>query len=234
MPGILGLAALLIAPSLGMVAQTVPDQGFFEDSAVSLEVKTFALAVDPLAEKENGYVAWQPDSGRAVIIDPGAPSQEILEFIRGRRLKALAVLNTHGHADHCAGNCFLAARLSLPVYLERADRAIVSQVPGAACSLTPYPDGGLLVLDGWEIEVIRTPGHTPGSVCLKIGDVLFSGDTLFAGAVGKAEGLAGLRLEVRNIRRFLLVLPPSTRVFPGHGAATTIGAEKAFNPYLVQ
>ena len=146
----------------------------------------------------------------------------------------LAILNTHGHSDDCAGDCFLAAALSVPVFLDRADRTITSRVPGAECPITPYPDGRHLVLDGWEIEVIRTPGHTPGSVCLRIGETLFSGDTLFAGAIGKAEDQADLRLEVQNIRRSLLALPPSTRVFPGHGPATTIGAEKAFNPYLVE
>jgi len=221
-------------PVLGLFPQTVPDQGFFDDGTGSLEVKTFPLAIDRLAEKENCYVAWLPETSQAVVIDPGAPQAEILEFIRDRHLKVLAILNTHGHADHCAGDCFLAAKLSVPAYLDRADERIASLVAGTDCPLTPYPDDRRLALDGWEIEVIPTPGHTPGSVCLRIGETLFSGDTLFAGAIGKADSQADLGREVRNIRRSLLTLPPSTRVFPGHGPATTIGAEKAFNPYIIQ
>ncbi|MDD8012529.1 MAG: MBL fold metallo-hydrolase, partial [Acidobacteriota bacterium] len=115
-----------------------------------------------------------------------------------------------------------------------ADKKMASRVAGADCPIIPYPNDRFLILGGWEIEVIPAPGHTPGSVCLRIGEALFSGDTLFAGAIGKAEPQANLRLEVQNIRRFLLILPPTTRVFPGHGPATTIGAEKAFNPYLIQ
>lgn len=229
-----GLGALLLLWGMGLFSQTLPDQGFFEDETLSLEVKTFPVSIDQRVEKANCYVAWLPESRQAVVVDPGAPEAEILEFIRARRLKVLAILNTHGHADHCAGDSFLAARLSVPVYLHRADKEMASQVAGADGPITPYPDGQRLILDGWKIEVIPTPGHTPGSVCLRIGETLFSGDTLFAGAIGKAERQANLRLEVQNIRQSLMTLPPTTRVFPGHGPATTIGAEKAFNPYIIQ
>lgn len=236
---ILGLGALLVLQGLGLFSQTVPDQGFFEDGTISLEVKTFCLSIDKRLEKANCYVAWLPESRQAVVVDPGAAEAEILDFIQAHHLKVLAILNTHGHTDHCGGDSFLAAKLSVPVYLQKLDSAKVSRIAGANCPITFYPKDQRLILDGWEIKVIPTPGHTPGSVCLKIGETLFSGDTLFAGAIGKAEGNsksmreANLRLEVQNIREFLLTLPPNTRVFPGHGPATTIGAEKAFNPYII-
>jgi hydroxyacylglutathione hydrolase len=231
---ILGLGALLFLAGSALFPQTVPEQGFFEDGSTSLEVKTFPLSIDKRPEKANCYVAWLPETRQAVVIDPGAPQAEILEFIRARSLKVLAVLNTHGHADHCAGDCFLAGNLSVAVYLQRADQALASRLAGTDCPVIPYPDNRRLVLDGWEIDVIPTPGHTPGSVCLRIGETLFSGDTLFAGAIGKADSQADLGREVRNIRRLLLTLPPATRVFPGHGPATTIGAEKTFNPYIIR
>ncbi len=234
MPRHPGWGVFLLLAALGLYSQTAQDQGFFEDETIDLEVKAFPVSIDPRAEKANCYVAWLPETRQAVVIDPGAPQAEILEFIRARRLNVLAVLNTHGHADHCAGDGFLAARLSVPVYLHRADKKMASQAAGADCKITPYPNDRHLILDGWEIEVIPTPGHSRGSVCLRIGEALFSGDTLFAGAIGKAERQADLRLEVQNIRRFLLTLPPATRVFPGHGPATTIGAEKVFNPYIIQ
>jgi glyoxylase-like metal-dependent hydrolase (beta-lactamase superfamily II) len=230
----LGWGVFFLLAVLGLHARTAQDQGFFEDGTIDLEVKTFPVSIDQRAEKANCHVAWLPETRLAVVIDPGAPQAEILEFVRARRLNVLAVLNTHGHADHCAGDGFLAARLSVPVYIHGADKKMASRVAGADCPIIPYPNDRFLILDGWEIEVIPAPGHTPGSVCLRIGEALFSGDTLFAGAIGKAEPQANLRLEVQNIRRFLLILPPTTRVFPGHGPATTIGAEKAFNPYLIQ
>lgn len=236
----LGFGALCILQGLGLFSQNVPDQGFFEDGTSGLEVKTFCLSLDKQGGTVNCYLAWLPESKQAVVVDPGAPAVEILEFIKARRLNVLAILNTHGHSDHCGGDRILAANLSVPVYLQRSDRALASRIAGADCPITFYPADPHLILDGWEIEVIPTPGHTPGSVCLKVGETLFSGDTLFAGAIGKADGnsqakrQANLQLEVQNIRTLLLTLSPAIRVFPGHGPATTIGAEKVFNSYLNQ
>jgi glyoxylase-like metal-dependent hydrolase (beta-lactamase superfamily II) len=237
---ILGFGVLLILSGLGSFSQTVPDQGFFEDGTSALEVKAFSLPLDDPGATVNCYVVWHPDSRRAVVIDPGAPAPAVLEFIRERHLEALAILNTHGHYDHVGGDAFLAEKLSVPVYLRRADSDLASQTTGSGFPFTFYPEAGKLILGELEILVIPTPGHTPGSVCLRIGETIFSGDTLFAGAIGKAEGeseakrQANLQLEAQNIRKFLLTLPPTMRVFPGHGPATTIGAEKAFNPYIIE
>lgn len=236
----LGFGVLFLMQGLDLFSQTIPDQGFFEDGTGSLEVKTFCLPLDNVGTAVNCYLAWLPESGQAVVVDPGAPAGEILEFVRARHLKVQAVLNTHGHYDHCAGDSFLAAKLSVPVYIHKYDSEKVFEIAGVNCPIIFLPKDQRLILDGLEIEVIATPGHTSGSVCLRIGETLFSGDTLFAGAVGKAEGnsksmrRANLQLEIQSIRKLLLPLSPSTRVFPGHGPATTIGAEKVFNPYLIQ
>lgn len=211
---------------------------FFAEEAPGLEVKTFRLALDGGSGTMNCHLAWSPGSRQALVIDPGMPAPEILEFIRARRLEVLAILNTHGHYDHVGGDAFLAATLSVPVYIHRADRKLAALTTGPGIRFTDLPAKGKLALGKLEVEVIHTPGHSPGSVCLRIGEILFSGDTLFAGGVGKPYGNnpsrreAGLRLEVENIRRLLLTLPPLTRVYPGHGDATTIGAEKAFNVFL--
>lgn len=235
---ILRLGVLLAWLGLNLFCQAVPEMGFFEEDSAGLEVKVFPLPLDDRGWTVNCYVAWHPDSKQAVVIDPGAPAPAVLEFIRERRLEVLAVLNSHGHHDHVGGNAFLAKKLAVPFYLHRADRPLAVQTTGSAIPFTFYPKEGKLVLGELEIEVIHTPGHSPGSVCLKIGEVLFSGDTLFAGSVGKphgssrAEQQANLKLEVENIRRLLLPRSPATRVFPGHGPATTIGTEKAFNTFL--
>ncbi len=238
MQRILGLGVLLARLGLDLFCQAVPEMGFFEEDSSGLEMKSLPLPLDDRGWTVNCYVAWHPDSRQAVVIDPGAPAPAVLEFIREQRLEVLAVLNTHGHHDHVGGNAFLAEKLTVPFYLHRADRSLAVQTTGAAIPYRFYPKKGKLVLGELEIEVIHTPGHSPGSVCLKIGDALFSGDTLFAGAVGKphgssrAERQANLRFEVENIRRLLLPRSPATRVFPGHGPATTIRAEKAFNNFL--
>jgi len=235
---ILGLGLFLLGLATGLVGQEANELGFFAEEAPGLEVKTFRLRVEAQDATMNCYLAWSPGSQQALVVDPGVPAPEVLEFIRARHLEVLAILNTHGHYDHVGGDAFLAAKLSVPVYLHRADRSLAAQTTGPGVRFTDLPSQGKLVLGKLEVEVLHTPGHSPGSVCLRIGDILFSGDTLFAGGVGKPYGHsrprreASLRLEVENIRRLLLRLPPLTRVYPGHGEATTIGAEKTFNRFL--
>jgi glyoxylase-like metal-dependent hydrolase (beta-lactamase superfamily II) len=221
-----------------MFCQETTELGFFAEEAPGLEVKTFRLALGGGGATMNCHLAWSPASREALVIDPGVPAPEVLEFIRARRLEVLAILNTHGHYDHVGGDAFLAATLSVPVYLHRADRRLAAPTTGPGVRFSDLPGHGRLALGKLEVEVLHTPGHSPGSVCLRIGDILFSGDTLFAGAVGKPHGdsrsrrEASLRLEVEGIRRLLLALPPLTRVYPGHGESTTIGAEKTFNSFL--
>jgi hydroxyacylglutathione hydrolase len=235
---ILGLGLFILYLGPGLFSQEATELGFFAEETPGLEVKTFRLPLDGRDATMNCHLAWSPGSRQALVVDPGVPAPEVLEFIRARRLEVLAILNTHGHYDHVGGDAFLAAKLSAPVYLHRADRSLAAQTTGPGVHFTDLPANGKLALGKLELEVLHTPGHSPGSVCLKIGDILFSGDTLFAGGIGKPYGTsrsrreASLRLEVENIRRLLLTLPPLTRVYPGHGESTTIGAEKTFNSFL--
>jgi len=232
------IGLFLLCLGRGLFSQETTELGFFAEETPGLEVKTFRLALDGAGATMNCHLAWSPGSREALVVDPGVPAPEVLEFIRARRLEVLAILNTHGHYDHVGGDAFLAAKLSVPVYLHRADRRLAAQTTGPGVRFSDLPDKGRLALGKLEVEVLHTPGHSPGSVCLRIGDILFSGDTLFAGHVGKPHGdsrsrrEASLRLEVDGIRRLLLILPPLTRVYPGHGESTTIGVEKTFNRFL--
>lgn len=231
------ILCLLAGSGLGLAAQADPDLGFFEEAVAGPQVKAFVLPLDGGWEM-NCYLAWDPGTRQALVIDPGAPSPALLDFIRKQGLHVLAVLNTHGHYDHVGGNAYIAARLETRFFLHRADRSLAAKTTGPAFVFSDYPENGRLQLGSLEVGIIRTPGHSPGSVCLRIGDILFSGDTLFAGGIGKGHGgtlrqrQENLRLEVDGIRKRLLPLPPLTRVLPGHGPATTIGAERAFNRFV--
>lgn len=182
---------------------------------------------------ENGYLVFSRSTRAAVLIDPGAEDSRIEEQVRARGLAVKAILYTHGHSDHVAAGPHYARRFAAPV-LAKAEEA--KGLP-AAPSRT-FADGEVLSFDGLTVKVLATPGHSPGSVSFLAGDVLFSGDTLFKGGIGVIstwdEPTARKRAAemVRGIKERLLVLPDATVVCPGHGKTTTIGAEKASNPFL--
>lgn len=194
--------------------------------------------VGPLAT--NCYLVWEPVSREAVLIDPGAYDPAVTELIRKERLNVACTVNTHGHADHIMGN----ADFGYPVFIHELDEQClrngmkslaffegVNVKPVRASKL--LKDGDRISVGSAEMEVLHTPGHTPGGISLRCGDLLFSGDTLFLEGVGRTD-LPGGNSDVleRSIRERLFTLPDSVRVFPGHGPETTIGFEKRNNPFL--
>ena len=180
-------------------------------------LRVTAVAVGPL--DNNVYVAACPRTGLAVVIDPGDEAGRILEAASG--LSVQAILITHGHPDHTAAAPALQRALATPVYLHPAD------APGAGLQATrPLGHGDEIRFGGVALRVIHTPGHTPGSVCFFGGGCLFSGDTLFPGGPGAAEDPGGFATIMSSLRQWLFTLPDDTRVLPGHGPETTIGAER--------
>ncbi len=179
--------------------------------------------------------------GKAVVIDPGAEPERITDFLLSRSLRLEFVINTHGHADHILGD----DALSRPVYIHKDDVPFLkdSSLNMSGFFGRPFEvkTNDIRILEGTEVidfagnglQIIHTPGHTPGSICIKAGDFLFSGDTLFFHSVGRTDiPYAKHEDLIKSIREKLLVLPGQTRVFPGHGKFTTIAEEKNNNPFF--
>lgn len=184
------------------------------------------LVLGPLAT--NCYVVAAGEA--AVVVDPGAQVRKIVDAVRGRVV--LAVLATHGHSDHVGGADGFLVETGAPFYAPAADALLVRKYVSAE------PTRWLSDGDGFEfgplsLEVISTPGHTPGSCCYYTPGVLFSGDTLFAGGVGRTDlpgGSSDALFAV--IRERIFALPDDTVVYPGHGEFTTVGREKDTNPFF--
>ena len=193
----------------------------------------------------NCYFAINEETKEMLVIDPGDSAQMLAEKIKKEGLKPKAVLLTHGHFDHAMAAEELAELFGIPVYAHEAEKDTledsgknVSIMIGRRDSYHAdvyVRDGEVLQLAGMELKVLHTPGHTAGGCCyyLEKEKVLFSGDTLFCQSVGRTDFPGGSMSKlVRSIKEKLMALPDEVRVHPGHMGLTTIGTERARNPYL--
>lgn len=179
----------------------------------------------------NCYIVHKGDSDRCVVIDPGYDANKILSFLQEKNLQLDAILLTHGHFDHVGAVKDLAADTDCKVYIHPLEHTMPhTMTAGALYSTDAYSDR--FSVAGMDITVLHTPGHTPGSVCLIIGDAMFSGDTLFARSCGRTDLPGGDWATIQNSLRRLAALPADYRVFPGHAEPTTLAQEKQFNPYM--
>lgn len=204
---------------------------------MALQVQTLPVGMLEV----NCYLAWDPSTARGVIIDPGDDAADIVAAVTAAGFTPVAVVLTHGHVDHIRAVGEVCRRFGIAVFIHPAERqlylsplnALLPWLPAAADLPEPLPEA----VDGFGlgIEVLPTPGHTPGCVCFWIpaAGVLFSGDTLFCGGVGRTDLPGGSLTDLeRSLREVLYVLPAETRVYPGHGAPTTIGSERRSNPFV--
>ena len=199
-------------------------------------MKIACLQFNPI--QENTYVVWD-DTKACIVIDAGNsnPREDAAldNFIAEHGLKPVMAVNTHGHFDHTGGVAELCAALPrVPVYLHPADAALVGGdvFPAVGAETTPYQDGDVVKLGKMDIEVLHTPGHTPGGVTLKVGDVLLTGDTLFQGSMGRTDFEGGSYAEIMASLGRLGRLSGDYHVLPGHMGASTLEQERKTNYYL--
>ena len=206
----------------------------------SLEILRFTYG--PFAE--NTYVVVGPSGRRAMLVDPGFGSEPIWGLLADRGLSIALILNTHGHLDHVAGNAFFKRVSGAPIAIHASDlpflRNLATQASMYGLDAEASPEADLELVDGVDVEfdgaafeVIHTPGHSPGGVCLRRGDQMLVGDTLFRGSVGRTDLPGGdWDTLVASVRGKLFRFPDDVRCYPGHEDETTIGRERASNPFV--
>lgn len=205
----------------------------------------------------NCSILGDPETGEAIVIDPGDEVDRILEIIRHHKLKVRAIVSTHTHIDHVGGLAALHRATGAPVLIHDADLGLYRSLDMQAQWLgIPTPEtvqirdfvkeGDTLRWGEFSARVLHTPGHTPGSISLVVEDAsrsdhehrpqkrrLIAGDTLFRGSIGRTDLPGGSYPQIiRSIHEKLLVLPDDIVVYPGHGDTTTIGSEREHNPFL--
>ncbi len=200
----------------------------------------------------NCYILRESESASdCLIIDTGLDADELVDFLRQHKLNPVAVVLTHGHIDHISGLAQLRKNFpDIKVYVHKRDAYMLTDrqsnlsflagiTPAAGDS--PRADftleeGNLIEQAGIKLEVLHTPGHTPGGVCLyaKKEQIVFVGDTLFADSIGRTDIPGGSTAQlIKSIKQKLLALPDETVVYPGHGPQTTIGRERTHNQFLL-
>jgi len=206
------------------------------------ELVELAIVVDPTFD-QNCYVLRRRDTQDALVIDPGLQHPRTIDLLERRALRCDRILLTHGHPDHVNGVPAVKAAFGCEAAIHPDDReqlAAVRFLPGVPPDLPDVvceqdlQDGEVIDWHDLSIEVLHTPGHTKGSVCLRVGPDLYAGDTLFKQGVGRTDLPGGSWPElVFSIENRLYTLPPETVVYPGHGQRTVIRDEMELNPFVV-
>jgi hydroxyacylglutathione hydrolase len=192
----------------------------------------------------NCYLVYSENNKEAIVIDPGGDVDDIIAQIESLNLNIKYILLTHGHGDHIAGIDGLKQYVNVPVAVHKDDEYLLksgkdnlsSMMAMGTIELSPdilLNEGDKISFGDLKAEIIHTPGHTPGGISIKIEDSLFTGDTLFAGSIGRTD-FPGSSFEsiISSIKDKLLIYPDDTIVYPGHGPSSTIKRERASNPFI--
>ena len=197
------------------------------------------IIVGPL--ESNCYLFGDEATKEIFVIDPGGDYREIKSVIDKNGMKPKAVINTHGHGDHIGAN----KEFGIPVWIHRLDADFLmdpsKNLSGAfgfflktKTASRLVEDKDILNIGKYSLEVIHTPGHTPGSICLKAESVIFTGDTLFCEGIGRTDFAYGSEEDIMDsIKEKLFTLKDSYVIYPGHGPSSTIGNEKTSNPFVI-
>jgi len=187
----------------------------------------------------NCYILAEKEGAEAIIIDPGGDYNKIKKVIDEHKLIPKVVINTHGHIDHIGAN----DKFRLPVYIHKEDAqclldskrnmsAFLGSPVALDSKIKTLNDKDKITLGKLSLEVIHTPGHTPGGICLKIGDIVFTGDTLFYGGIGRTDFPYASEEKMRESLKKLMSLPDKIKILPGHGQTSSIGEERKTNPFI--
>lgn len=191
----------------------------------------------------NSYLLMDSEAREAIIIDPGDEPAKILAMLEPG-LTVKAIIATHCHFDHILAVDYVREALNAKFLIHKDDLPILEEAPREALRWiginfdAPTPDNFLregddLILGSYGVRILHTPGHSPGSICLLVNDILFSGDTLFARSVGRTDLLGGdFNQLINSIKEKIYVLDDDVRVMPGHGEMTRVGIEKLYNPFV--
>lgn len=175
------------------------------------------------------------DAGHGIIVDAAAAPQTYLDALQAEQAQLTHILLTHGHYDHVGAVAALRKATGCKVYMDPVDAAGNQMLPLTRDLVDEnWPANGELKIDELTFKIYHTPGHTPGSVCLLCGELLFSGDTLFAGSCGRTDFPGGSMLQMQQSLSLLaeLPIPDTVQVLPGHESFSTLGRERRSNPYM--
>ena len=200
---------------------------------ISMQIQNFSVGI----LSTNCYVVSCPETKAAIIIDPGFDAsyevEQITRFVDENALKVKFIVNTHGHPDHTRGDMVLKRKYNVPICIHRYDAHCLD---GLGETIAPanifLEDNGLLTFGQMSLKVLHTPGHTLGGISLVGEKLVFTGDVLFAGGIGRTNFVGGSYRDMRWSLERLMHLPDDYFVYPGHGAFSTIGKEKRVNPFL--
>ncbi|NIP67304.1 MBL fold metallo-hydrolase [Candidatus Bathyarchaeota archaeon] len=199
------------------------------------------------ALQTNCYLVGCPESLQGLIIDPGfstnREAQTIMEKVEEHNLTIKYIVNTHGHPDHTSGNGILKEKTGASLLIHELDAPKLTNTSQNLSALfglhvnSPSPDqtlqeGDLVQVGGVKLKVLHTPGHSKGGICLLAEKVIFTGDTLFAGSIGRYDFPDANLQEIMKSLKRLTELPDHLKVYPGHGPSSTLGEEKRSNPFL--
>jgi hydroxyacylglutathione hydrolase len=202
------------------------------------------LAVGPF--QANCYIVGDEESRQALVIDPGAEFERIREVLQSHKLKVDKIALTHAHGDHIGAVRELLVQTQAELHLHEADLPLLTSpkynlseaygLPIAVKTATKFlTEGDRLTCGSISLRVIHTPGHTPGGICLYGNGILFTGDTLFNGSVGRTDfPYSSTETLMQSIATKILALNDDIKIYPGHGPASNLGWEKKYNPFLAK
>jgi len=184
----------------------------------------------------NCYVVSSRQPKEAIIIDPGIDllleADQIFDYVAEAGLRVKLIVNTHGHSDHINGDTIFQEKYNVAICIHRLDAGSLAVLENANFPTLRLDEGRLIAFGEESLKVMHTPGHTPGSICLLSERLVFTGDTLFAGGVGRTDFPGGSDSSMHQSLQKLQLLPDYFLIYPGHGPTSIMGEEKRVNPFL--